>query len=97
VMTLVLIQLVAGWIFAHFGQNLPARNGRSVYDDPCLIDAEGVVASMWGFCSVMLGVFFKLYDLDQNDLDHFGGVGMLGQDSAPPRRYGKSIAQLANF
>jgi hypothetical protein len=98
VMTFVLIQLVACWIFSHLGENLPAGNGGSIYDDPRLIDTEGVVTSMWGFCSVVLGVFFKLYDLNQNDLDHFfGGMGMLGQGVAPPWCYGKIVARIANF
>ena len=81
-MTLVLVELVTSRSLTDFGKDLRTGDGWGVNDNACLIDAECIVACVWGFCSMVLGVFFKLNDLDKDNLDHFGGmVVVFGQGS----------------
>jgi hypothetical protein len=42
-------------------------------------------------------MFFKLNDLDQDDLDHFIVMGMMGHRSAPPSALWKNNSMISQI
>ena len=69
--SLMLIELEFGGGLSDLRENLRSGDCWGVYDDPVLIDSEGIVFCVRCVGAMMLCVLLKLDDLDDHDFSDF--------------------------